>query len=135
MNILPRQTGTGTRRYVRALAASQGHHFNGISASIDGAEFLDMQADHDRISDLYFKRADDELDIALDMRDYRLIHNHIRASINLRAEGYRFESLEDDRREQAREALVEAHIANLAGSRVCDDALRRDSACSHGEAA
>lgn len=135
MNIVPIQPVTGTRRFVRALAASQGHHFTGIRASIDGAEMLELQEAHDRVSDAYFKRADDELEIALDLRDARLIHNHIRVSMSYRAEGYRFESLEDERRRQAQEHLTEAREANVQGSQVCDLALRRDAACSHGEAA
>ena len=135
MDIVPIQPATGTRRFVRALATSQGFHWSGIRAADDSAEILALQAEHDRVSDEYFKRADDELAIALDMRDWRLIHNHIRTSQNLRYEGYRHEALEDERRDQVQAHLAEIQEANLAGSRTCDAVLRIDSVCSHGEAA
>lgn len=61
----------------------------------DDSEQLSLDAEHDSMSDLYFRRADDELDIALDLRDWRLIHNHIRAAIDLMAEGYRLAARDD----------------------------------------
>lgn len=125
----------GIRPFQRAVATSQGHHFAGIHASINGAEMLELQEAHDVVSDGYFKRADDELMVALDSTDPRAIKNHIRVSMSYRDEGYRFEALEDERRHQAQAHMTEAREANLAGSRVCDDVLRRDSVCSHGEAA
>lgn len=133
--ILPRQARTGTRTYVRALASSQGYHMTEIGASTDGAEFLDLQEQHDRVSDLFHKRADDELVIARTERDPRRKDSHIKASMNLRAEAYRFEALEDDRRVQAQASLVEAREAGVAGSQTCDDALRLNGACEHGKAA
>lgn len=125
---------TGTRPYVRALATVQGYCWSTVDHVDDGDEQLVLQEAHDRVSDEYFKRADDELAIALDLIDVRLIKNHIRASMNLRADGYRFEAYEDERRDRARASLTEARAAGLAGSQTCDAALRRDGICS-GQAA
>lgn len=130
---------SGTRPYVRALSESEGFHWTEIRSANDGAEQLVLQASHDVVSDEFHKRADDELAIILDLRDYRLIHNHIRAAMNYRAEAYRHEDLEDERRDAALAAIGEARDAGVAGSGVCEEALTgwsrgKREVCSHGRA-
>lgn len=113
----------GTRPYVRALSASQGHHMTGIRATGDGAEQLTLGEQHDQVSDAYHKQADDQEDLALEARDPRQKDAHIRASRGYRHEAYRFEAYEDSRRAQAMKLLIEAHEAGRAGVETCEAML------------
>lgn len=140
MHSIPQPATAGTRPYKRALAKSQGYHWAEVRADNDGEEQLVLQAQHDQVSDAYHKQADDEEDLALEAHDPRHKDAHIRASKVYRLEAYRFEALEDERRDQAITALHEARDAGLAGSETCELVLRRTgidcgNRAGHGRAA
>lgn len=116
---------TGDRRYIRALAHSEGHHWQGIRAANDGAESIDLAADHDARCDAEHQRADRLVSLALEQTDIREMRNLIRASLAHRAEAYRYDDLEDERvYVDARGELQTAHGANQRGSELCEQALK-----------
>lgn len=113
------------RPFVRALAGSQGQHWTGLHAAVEGSETLDLAAGNDARSDAEHARADHLLRFALNQPDIREVKNLIRTSFAHRAEAYRWDQLEDDRiYVETRGELELAQGANRTGSELCESALK-----------